>query len=60
MDLVKQSGQKLWFQPVTLVLLWQQALRLGRLRGIDRPAIGAVFPTLVASKPVLILMSARC
>jgi len=28
---------------------------LGRLRGIDRPAIGAVFPTLVASKPVLIL-----
>ena len=30
-------------------------LRLGRLRGIDRPAIGAVFPTLVASKPVLIL-----
>ncbi len=30
-------------------------LRLGRLRGIDRPAIGAVFPTIVASKPVLIL-----
>lgn len=30
-------------------------LRLGRLPGIDRPAIGAVFPTLVASKPVLIL-----
>lgn len=30
-------------------------LRLGRLRGIDRPAIGAVLPTLVASKPVLIL-----
>lgn len=30
-------------------------LRLGRLRGIDRPAIGAVFPTLVASKPVLVL-----
>lgn len=30
-------------------------LRLGRLRGIDRPAIGAVFPTLVAGKPVLIL-----
>jgi len=25
-------------------------LRLGRLVGIDRPAIGAVFPTLVASK----------
>jgi len=30
-------------------------LRLGRLRGIDRPAIGAVLPTLVANKPVLIL-----
>jgi phosphate acyltransferase len=30
-------------------------LRLGRLPGIDRPAIGAVFPTMVAGKPVLIL-----
>jgi phosphate acyltransferase len=30
-------------------------LRLGRLRGIDRPAIGAVLPTLIAGKPVLIL-----
>lgn len=30
-------------------------LRLGRLPGIDRPAIGAVFPTIVAGKPVLIL-----
>ncbi|MGJ5673212.1 MAG: phosphate acyltransferase PlsX [Nostochopsis sp.] len=30
-------------------------LRLGRLRGIDRPAIGAVFPTIIASKQVLIL-----
>ncbi|MUG91596.1 phosphate acyltransferase PlsX [Scytonema sp. UIC 10036] len=30
-------------------------LRLGRLRGIDRPAIGAVFPTMVAGKPVLVL-----
>lgn len=30
-------------------------LRLGRLPGIDRPAIGAVFPTLIAGKPVLIL-----
>jgi glycerol-3-phosphate acyltransferase PlsX len=30
-------------------------LRLGRLPGIDRPAIGAVLPTLVASKQVLIL-----
>lgn len=30
-------------------------LRLGRLRGIDRPAIGTVLPTLDASKSVLIL-----
>jgi glycerol-3-phosphate acyltransferase PlsX len=30
-------------------------LRLGRLRGIDRPAIGAVLPTLIAGKSVLIL-----
>ncbi len=30
-------------------------LRLGRVPGIDRPAIGAVFPTQVAGKPVLIL-----
>lgn len=30
-------------------------LRLGRLPGIDRPAIGALFPTMVASKSVLIL-----
>lgn len=30
-------------------------LRLGRLPGIERPAIGAVFPTILASKQVLIL-----
>ncbi|MBW4519367.1 MAG: phosphate acyltransferase PlsX [Scytolyngbya sp. HA4215-MV1] len=30
-------------------------LRLGRLSGIDRPAIGAVLPTMIAGKPVLIL-----
>jgi glycerol-3-phosphate acyltransferase PlsX len=30
-------------------------LRLGRVRGIDRPAIAAVFPTMVAGKPVMIL-----
>lgn len=30
-------------------------LRLGRLPKIDRPAIGAVFPTMIAGKPVLIL-----
>lgn len=30
-------------------------LRLGRLTGIDRPAIGAVFPTMQAGKSVLVL-----
>ncbi|MGK7929900.1 MAG: phosphate acyltransferase PlsX [Microcystaceae cyanobacterium] len=30
-------------------------LRLGRLPGIDRPAIGAVFPTLLAGKSVIVL-----
>jgi glycerol-3-phosphate acyltransferase PlsX len=30
-------------------------LRLGRLKGIDRPAIGAVFPTMVSGKPVIVL-----
>ncbi|MGD1930114.1 MAG: phosphate acyltransferase PlsX [Leptolyngbyaceae cyanobacterium] len=30
-------------------------LRLGRLKGIDRPAIGAVFPTVLMDQPVLIL-----
>jgi glycerol-3-phosphate acyltransferase PlsX len=31
------------------------SLRLGRLKGIDRPAIGAVFPTMLAGKSVIIL-----
>ena len=30
-------------------------LRLGRLKGIDRPAIGAIFPTQIPNKPVIIL-----
>ena len=30
-------------------------LRLGRLKGIDRPAIGAVLPTILADKSVLLL-----
>jgi glycerol-3-phosphate acyltransferase PlsX len=29
--------------------------RLGRLRGIDRPAIGAVFPTIIPGKSVIVL-----
>lgn len=30
-------------------------LNLGRLKGIDRPAIGAVFPTMYANKSVIVL-----
>jgi glycerol-3-phosphate acyltransferase PlsX len=30
-------------------------LRLGRIKGIDRPAIGAVFPTIRAGKSVIVL-----
>ena len=30
-------------------------LNLGRLKGIDRPAIGAVFPTMCAGKSVIVL-----
>lgn len=30
-------------------------IRLGRLKGIDRPAIGAVFPTLIPGKSVIVL-----
>lgn len=30
-------------------------LRLGRLPGVDRPAIGALLPTLIPHKPVLLL-----
>lgn len=30
-------------------------LRLGRIKGIDRPAIGAVLPTMIPGKPVIIL-----
>ena len=30
-------------------------LRLGRLKGIDRPAIGAIFPTMIPGKSVIVL-----
>ncbi|MEL6139496.1 MAG: phosphate acyltransferase PlsX [Cyanobacteria bacterium J06628_6] len=30
-------------------------LRLGRIKGIDRPAIGAIFPTVVTGKSVLMM-----
>jgi glycerol-3-phosphate acyltransferase PlsX len=56
MDLVKQG----WADAVVSAghsgaAMAAASLRLGRLPGIDRAAIGAVFPTIVAGKPVLIL-----
>jgi glycerol-3-phosphate acyltransferase PlsX len=56
MDLVKQQQADAVFSAGHSGAAMAAALlRLGRLPGIDRPAIGAVFPTIVAGKPVLIL-----
>jgi glycerol-3-phosphate acyltransferase PlsX len=56
MDLVKQRRAEAVVSAGHSGAAMAAALfRLGRLPGIDRPAIGAVFPTIVASKPVLIL-----
>jgi glycerol-3-phosphate acyltransferase PlsX len=56
MDLVKQSKADAVVSAGHSGAAMAAALfRLGRLPGIDRPAIGAVFPTIVAGKPVLIL-----
>jgi glycerol-3-phosphate acyltransferase PlsX len=56
MDLVKQQKADAVFSAGHSGAAMASALlRLGRLPGIDRPAIGAVFPTIVAGKPVLIL-----
>ncbi len=60
MDLVKQQKADAVFSAESLGAAMASALlRLGRLPGIDRPAIGTVFPTIVAGKPVLYLMSAQ-
>jgi phosphate acyltransferase len=56
MDLVKQKKADAVFSAGHSGAAMASALlRLGRLPGIDRPAIGAVFPTMIASKQVLIL-----
>jgi glycerol-3-phosphate acyltransferase PlsX len=56
MDLVKQSkADAVVSAGHSGAAMAAALLRLGRLPGIDRPAIGAVFPTIVANKPVLIL-----
>lgn len=56
MDLVKQKQADAVFSAGHSGAAMASALlRLGRLPGIDRPAIGTVFPTIKAGKPVLIL-----
>lgn len=56
MDLVKrQEAQAVVSAGHSGAAMAAALLRLGRLRGIDRPAIGAVLPTIMASKQVLIL-----
>jgi glycerol-3-phosphate acyltransferase PlsX len=56
MDLVKQQQADAVFSAGHSGAAMASALlRLGRLPGIDRPAIGTVFPTIVAGKPVLVL-----
>jgi len=56
MDLVKRSrAQAVVSAGHSGAAMAAALLRLGRLPGIDRPAIGAVFPTIMASKQVLIL-----
>jgi phosphate acyltransferase len=56
MDLVKKKQADAVFSAGHSGAAMASALlRLGRIEGIDRPAIGAVFPTILASKQVLIL-----
>ncbi|MEA5514981.1 phosphate acyltransferase PlsX [Nodularia sp. UHCC 0506] len=56
MDLVKQQQADAVFSAGHSGAAMAAALlRLGRLPGIDRPAIGTVFPTIKSGKPVLIL-----
>jgi phosphate acyltransferase len=56
MDLVKQQQADAVFSAGHSGAAMASALlRLGRLPGIERPAIGTVFPTIIAGKPVLVL-----
>ncbi|MEA5534219.1 phosphate acyltransferase PlsX [Crocosphaera sp. XPORK-15E] len=56
MDLVKQNrADAVVSAGHSGAAMGAATLRLGRLKGIDRPAIGAVFPTLLAGKSVIIL-----
>ena len=56
MDLVKKGQALAVYSAGNSGAMMASAIfRLGRLKGIDRPAIGALFPTRDPGKPVLVL-----
>ena len=56
MDLVKKNEAKAVYSAGNSGALMASAIfRIGRLKGIERPAIGALFPTKDQSRPVLVL-----
>ena len=56
MDLVKKGEAEAVYSAGNSGAVMASAIfRLGRLKGIDRPAIGALFPTKDPGKPVLVL-----
>ena len=56
MNLVKNGqAQAVYSAGNSGAMMASAIFRLGRLRGIDRPAIGALFPTKDPSQPVLVL-----
>ena len=56
MDLVKKGQALAVYSAGNSGAMMASAIfRLGRLKGIDRPAIGALFPTKDPGKPVLVL-----
>ena len=58
MNLVKSNEAKAVYSAGNSGALMASAIfRIGRLKGIDRPAIGALFPTRDQSRPVLVFLS---
>ncbi|MDC3165178.1 phosphate acyltransferase PlsX [Prochlorococcus sp. AH-716-F10] len=56
MDLVKTNQAKAVYSAGNSGALMASAIfRIGRLKGIERPAIGALFPTRDQTRPVLVL-----
>ena len=56
MDLVKNNKAKAVYSAGNSGAMMASAIfRIGRLKGIERPAIGALFPTRDQTRPVLVL-----